>query len=138
MVDDPNAVADKSLEEPSNADLLTDDDLGDELEAEEVEAADERSRVTPSLRPGVLTRMWERICAPFARLKLPPWNLRTFAWLLLGLIVLTFLISNWSPMRFYMFGRGIELPKSVAIIVLLGVGFLGGWLARAPKPEEDE
>ena len=138
MVDDPNAGADKTLDEPSRADLLTDDDLGEELEAEDAEAADEKSRVTPSLRPGPLARMWERICAPFARLKLPAWNLRTFAWLLLALIVLTFLITNWAPMRFYMFGRGIELPKSVAIIVLLGVGFLGGWLARTPKPEEDE
>lgn len=138
MVDDANAGADKALDEPRNADLLTDDDLGDELEVEDAEAADDKSRVTPSLRPGPLARVWERICAPFARLKLPPWNLRTFAWLLLALIVLTFLITNWSPMRFYMFGRGIELPKSLAIIVLLGVGFLGGWLARAPKPEEDE
>lgn len=149
MVDDPNAGADKTLAEPTDADLLTDDSPADDgldepAPAEPAEALpagappEEKSRVAPSLRPGPLARAWQKVCTPFCRLTLPTWNLRTFAWLLLGLVVLAFLIANWAPMRFFFFGLRPELPKSIAIIVLLGVGFAAGRLTRAPKPQEDE
>ena len=144
MVDDAKPGADTTRDGAKDADLMTDDELGDGIGVVAdpsplpTGAEPDRSRVAPSVKPGPLARIWDRVSAPFSHLKLPDWNLRTFAWLLLGLIILTFLITNWAPMRFSLFGRGIELPKSLAILLLIGVGFLGGWLARAPRPEEDE
>ncbi len=93
--------------------------------------------VAPSVKPGFLTRAWQACCAPFANIKLPTWNLRLFAWLLGVLIVAVFLLSNWVPMRFYLFGCWIEAPRALSIVVLLAIGFLAGWLSRSPHREQE-
>lgn len=95
-------------------------------------------RVAPAVKPGPLARLWQTCCAPFNRIKLPQWNLRNFAWGLLALFVIVLVASNWAPMRFFLFGLWIELPRALSVIVLLGVGFLVGWFTRSPKRPEQE
>ncbi len=95
------------------------------------------SRVAPSIKPGPFVRAKEGCRAAFGNFKLPVWDLRLFAWLLLGIVAVIFFVSNWSPMRFYFFGVHCELPRSVAMLVLLGLGFLAGWFARAPRNESE-
>ena len=95
-------------------------------------------RVAPSVKPGLLTKAWQACCAPFANIRLPVWNLRLFAWLLLALIVLVVLLSNWAPMRFRFFGLHVEGPKALIVIILLAIGFLVGWLSRSPRQERED
>ncbi len=114
---------------------------GPEAEQARAEASTEKAKapqVSPAVKPGPLARAWQACCAPFANIKLPVWNIRLFSWLLLLLIVLVFLLSNWSPMRFYFFGLWFELPKALSILVLLLVGLLAGWLMRFPKQKRAE
>lgn len=108
------------------------------LEADSPKTRQQAPRVTPAVRPGLIARLWQTCCAPFSRIKLPRWNLRNFAWILLGLLVIVMLASNWSPMRFYFLGLWLEVPKALSVLVLLGAGFLVGWFARSPKRREQE
>ncbi len=108
------------------------------LEADSPKTRQQAPRVTPAVRPGPIARLWQTCCAPFSRIKLPRWNLRNFAWILLGLLVIVMLASNWSPMRFYFLGLWLEVPKALSVLVLLGAGFLVGWFARSPKRREQE
>ena len=107
-------------------------------EADSPKTRRQAPRVTPAVRPGPIARLWQTCCAPFSRIKLPQWNLRNFAWILLGLLVIVLLASNWSPMRFYFFGLWLEVPKALSVLVLLGAGFLVGWFTRNPKRPEQE
>lgn len=103
----------------------------------ETAPAQPSARVAPSLKPGLFARLWDRCRAMCARIPLPVWDLRLFTWLLIGIVAIIFLASNWAPMRFYFFGVHCELPRSVAMLVLLGLGFLAGWFARAPRNESE-
>ena len=107
-------------------------------EADSPKTRRQAPRVTPAVRPGPIARLWQTCCAPFSRIKLPQWNLRNFAWILLGLLVIVLLASNWSPMRFYFFGLWLEVPKALSVLILLGTGFLVGWFTRNPKRPEQE
>lgn len=102
------------------------------------EEAHDKSRVAPSVKPGLLSKFVDAVSAPFARIRLPAWDLRLFAWVLLALIVVAFLIMNWSPMRLFFFGLSVDIPRAVAIVLLIGIGFVAGWLVRSPKSEETE
>lgn len=95
-------------------------------------------RVVPSVRPGLLGSLWQSCVGFFAAIRLPTWNLRLFGWTLVALIVIVFLVGNWSPMRLYFLGLHIQFPKTVAIVVLLAVGFLAGWFAATRRQEGDE
>ncbi len=96
------------------------------------------ARVVPSVKPGPLRSVWLSCVGFFAAIRLPTWNLRLFGWTLLALTVIVFLVGNWSPMRLYFIGLHVEFPKTVAILVLLAVGFLAGWLAATRRQERDE
>ncbi|MFP3904702.1 MAG: hypothetical protein ACLFWB_10720, partial [Armatimonadota bacterium] len=88
--------------------------------------------------PGLLSKFLDAVSAPFARIRLPAWDLRLFSWVLLALIVVAFLIMNWSPMRLFFFGLSVDIPRAVAIVLLIGIGFVAGWLTRSPKSDETE
>ncbi len=127
MKNDHEQEAEEKQAEPQAADARPD----------ATEDKQQGPRVAPSVKPGFLTRTWQACCAPFANIKLPVWNLLLFSRLLLALIVAVFLLSNWSPMRFYLFGLYIEAPRALSMIVLLAVGFLVGWLSRSPRREQE-
>jgi len=95
-------------------------------------------RVVPSVRPGLLAGAWQACIGFFAAIRLPTWNLRLFGWMLLALVVIIFLVGNWSPMRLYFLGLHVEFPKTVAIVVLLAAGFIAGWFAATRRQEGDE
>jgi len=127
MKKDREQETEEKQAEPEAADATTD----------ATEDKQQGPRVAPSVKPGFLARTWQACCAPFANIKLPAWNLWLFSRVLLALIVAVFLLSNWSPMRFYLFGLYIEAPRALSIVVLLAVGFLVGWLSRPPKREQE-
>jgi hypothetical protein len=95
-------------------------------------------KAAPSVRPSFLSRILDTISAPFGRIHLPKWDLRLFGWVLLALVVLAFFVMNWAPMRLFFFGLSVDIPRALAIVILIGIGFLAGWLSRSPSPELDE
>ncbi len=135
---------DIELDEEIDSDEPTDETAALHEDIEEAESADagektvEKSKVAPSVKPGFLTRTIEAVSAPFSRISLPAWDLRLFAWVLAALIIVAFLVMNWSPMRLFFFGLSVDIPRALAIVLLIGIGFLAGWLMRSPKPEEPE
>jgi len=102
------------------------------------EVEHEVAKAIPAVKPGPIARAIDAISAPLANIKLPTWDFRFFAWLLLVLIVVVFFWINWSPMRIYFFGLSVDIPKSLMIIILLVVGFLVGRFGRFPKDERAE
>lgn len=141
--DDLDIELDEEIDsdEPTDETVALDEDM-EEAELEDAEDTDEekteKSKVAPSVKPGFLTRTIEAVSAPFARIRLPAWDLRLFAWVLVALIIVAFLIMNWSPMRLFFFGLSVDIPRALAIVILIGIGFLAGWFMRSPKPEEPE
>ncbi|MHB8996533.1 MAG: hypothetical protein ACYC63_14910 [Armatimonadota bacterium] len=70
--------------------------------------------------------------------KHPQFNGRTFLTILIILIILVILAENWAPVRFYLFGIALELPKAIAFLldVALGAILMWLWLRRPGKVAE--
>lgn len=70
--------------------------------------------------------------------KRPQFNGRTFLILLLALLAIVLLSENSGPVRFYLLGLALELPKSLAFLLHLAVGaaLMWWWLRRPAKPAE--
>ena len=109
---------------------------GDEEAAGEPEVAEEPSveesaeealaQAVGARKPGLISRWGAGINQFFSRITLPQWNLRTFLYVLVTLIVLWLLACNLPPVRINLFGSHIDAPKSAVFIInlILGAGLL--------------
>lgn len=132
-------------------DINLNEPMGDEGAPAEPEASEEPSPPAPPVaavsarKPGLLGRLGARINQFFSHISLPEWNLRTFLYLLVPLIILLLLYCNWPAVRIDLFVWRFDAPKSVVFVVslILGAGLLRFWqicTARRPgqKPAEEE
>jgi uncharacterized integral membrane protein len=60
------------------------------------------------------------------RLPKPDW--RTFAWGLLLLILVVFIVRNWAPLRINLFGWYIDAPRAVVLAIFFAFGMVTTWL----------
>jgi len=90
-------------------------------------------RAMTARKPSSWQRLGDKMAAPFSRLRLPPWNLRTFFYLLLVVIILWFLLENWPPCRVRLLIWNGEAPKTVLFLfnLLLGAVLLRWWQSYA-------
>ena len=101
-------------------------------------------RVMTARKPGQFKQLTDKVKAPLNRIKLPEWNLRTFAQLLGIVLVLWFLLENWPPARVEVLIWNFDAPKTVLFLfnVILGALLLRGWqiflLQRAARRAELE
>ena len=79
-------------------------------------------RTMSARKPGPWQQLGDKMAAPFQRVRLPEWNLRTFAYLGLILIILWFLLENWPPCRVRLLVWNGEAPKTVLFLLNLVLG----------------
>ncbi|HEY3396129.1 MAG TPA: hypothetical protein VGM19_00570 [Armatimonadota bacterium] len=93
------------------------------------ETADARQRAMSARKPGKLHRLGDKVAAPFTRVRLPEWNLRTFLYLLVVILILWFLLENWPPVRVRLLIWNGEAPKTILFLfnLLLGAALLRWW-----------
>lgn len=80
------------------------------------------SRTMSARKPGPWQQLGDKVTAPFTRVRLPEWNLKTFIYLLGIIIILWFLLENWPPCRVRLLVWNGEAPKTVLFIVNLALG----------------
>ncbi len=73
-------------------------------------------------KPGLIGRWMGSINRFFSQITLPEWNLRTFLYLLVALIILVVLARNWTLVRIDLFGWHFDAPKPVVFAVSLALG----------------
>ena len=85
-----------------------------------------QARTMSARKPGPMHQLGDKIAAPFTRVRLPEWNLQTFAYLLGIIIILWFLLENLAPVRVRLLVWNGEAPKTLLFIVnlLLGAALL--------------
>lgn len=103
----------------------------------------DRARATGSRKPGVMGRMMDRFRNSVERIRLPRPDWRTFAWGLLLLIAVIFIVRNWAPLRINFFGWYLDAPRAVVFAVFFALGMVTTWLIevrnrRAPAADEDD
>ena len=104
--------------------------VADEEEAPAEEAAPatpeaetpREARAMSARKPGPLKVLADKATAPFARVRLPVWNLLTFLRLLLVLLLLWLLLENWAPTRVHLLVWNVESPKTLLFLVNLALG----------------
>ena len=128
---------------------------GDEEAAGEAEVAEEPSleesaeealaQAVGARKPGLISRWGAGINQFFSRITLPQWNLRTFLYLLVALIILVLLARNWTLVRIDLFGWHFDAPKPVVFIIslILGAVLLRLWQVyvgrrTAQEPTEEQ
>jgi len=86
-------------------------------------------RAMSARKPGLWRQVGDKVAAPFQRARLPEWNLKTFAYLLLLIIIIWFLLENWPPCRVRLLVWNGEAPKTVLFLVnlLIGAALLRWW-----------
>ena len=113
--------------------------MGDEEAPAESEASEEPSPPAPEAvsarKPGVLSRAVASVNQFFSRISLPKWNLPTFLYLLVVLIILVLLACNWPPVRIDLLVWRFDAPKSVVFIInlIIGAGLLRLWQIYARR-----
>lgn len=88
------------------------------------------ARAMSARRPGPVAKVRETLAGSLGGVKSLRFSLNTLAWILLGLIVFALLAENWSPVRVNLFGIYVDIPKSMAFLVNLGLGALALWLVQ--------
>ena len=83
-----------------------------------------RARATGSRKPGVVGRMMDRCRNTVEAIRLPRPDWRTFAWGLLILIGVIFIVRNWAPLRINFFGWYLDAPRAVVFAVFFAVAML--------------
>ncbi len=79
-------------------------------------------------KPGFVSRLVERCHGAVERITLPAPDWRTFAWGLLILIALAFVIRNWAPVRINLFGWYCDAPRAVVFGIIFLLGMATAWL----------
>jgi hypothetical protein len=89
-------------------------------------------------KPGLFGRMLDSAMSGLSRLAALAWNWRTFAYGLVGLIILVWLIGNWALWRVDIFFFSIDLPMPVWFVIfgLIGALVLYLWQSFHPHVEE--
>lgn len=87
-----------------------------------------RSRAAGPTKPNAFARMAQSIRSKCERITLPALDVRTFAWGLVVLIILCFVIRNWAPVRINLFGWYVDAPRAVVFVIIFLLGMLTGWL----------
>lgn len=105
----------------------------------------DRARAAGSRKPGVVGRMMEQCRETVEAIRLPRPDWRTFAWGLLLLILIIFIVANWAPLRINFFGWYLDAPRAVVFAIFFALGMVTTWLievrsrrARAVGEEEEE
>jgi uncharacterized integral membrane protein len=103
-----------------------------------------RARATGSRKPGVVGRMMEQCRETVEGIRPPRPDWRTFAWGLLLLILIVFIVRNWAPLRINLFGWYLDAPRAVVLAIFFALGMVTTWLieirnrrARAAEEEPD-
>jgi len=110
--------------------LAADEETSAETEVtEELPPEQPPAEAVAARKPGLIARWAVRTNQFFSRITLPQWNLRTFLYVLVTLIVLWLLACNLPPVRINLFGFHIDAPKSAVFIInlALGAGLLRLW-----------
>ena len=107
-----------------NFDIDVDEPVGEEATAAEEleEPSPPQAEAVSARKPGLIGRWAANVNQFFSRITLPQWNLRTFLYLLVALIVLVLVTRNWTPVRIDLFGWHFDAPKPVVFIVSLALG----------------
>ena len=86
-------------------------------------------------QPGLLQRLAVKANRLLSGLSLPQWNLRSFLYSLLVLIILVLLVRNWTAVRIDLFGWRVDAPKPVVFIIslALGAGLLRWWQTHTER-----
>jgi uncharacterized integral membrane protein len=87
------------------------------------------ARTMSARKPGTMHQLGDKLAAPFTRVRMPEWNLQTFGYLLVILILLWFLLENLAPVRVRLLVWNGEAPKTLLFLVNLALGavLLLGW-----------
>ncbi len=112
----------------------------------QVSATDQnRARATGSRKPGVVDRMMDQCRESVESIRLPRADWRTFAWGLLLVIFVIFIVRNWAPVRINLFGWYVDAPRAVVLAIFFALGMVTTWLieirnrrARAAGQPADE
>jgi len=95
---------------------------------------------SPAAKPAVAvgTKAPSLLARAKSYVKRPQFNGRTFLTLLLALLALVILAENFAPVRFYLLGLALELPKALCFLidVALGAALMWWWLRRPTSPVE--
>ena len=89
---------------------------------EAAEAERPVAQAVPARKPRLIGRWVESVNQFFSRITLPEWNLRTFLYVLVALIVIVLVTRNWPAVRIDLFGWHIDAPKPVVFVVSLALG----------------
>ena len=119
---------------------------GDEELAEEepAELPPPPARAVPARKPGWLHRLGNAVTGRLARIDLPHWDLRNFAYGLAGIIALVLILRNWVDVRLDFVLWRFDIPKSLVIVaaIVLGAGLvrLGQlyWQRQPAQPDQPE
>ena len=117
-------------------DVEVNDLTTDEPAAAEAELAEPPSAQAVSARkPGRVAQIAVNIGQSLSRLTLPQWNLRTFLYSLIVLILLVLLVGNLTAVRIDLFGWRLDVPKPILFLIgfLLGVGLHWWWRIHAER-----
>ncbi len=79
-------------------------------------------------------RLPPRLSLLLAGLAAPRWDLRTFFYGLIALIILVLFINNWAPVRIDLLGWKFQWPLPIFFIVSLVLGAVLLWLWQLYGP----
>ena len=98
-----------------------------------------RARAAGARKPGVIGKTIEHTRSAVESIQLPRLDWKAFAWGLLIIIVLAFIIRNWSPLRINFFGLYFDAPRAVVLIIMFVLGMMTAWLleVRSRRKETD-
>jgi uncharacterized integral membrane protein len=94
----------------------------------------EPAKVMSGRKPGALAKVGSSVTGHLAHFGRLNWSFRNFVILLVALLILVVLGQNWEPVRIYLLGLKLELPKAVAFVVDLALGGLLAWLWMRRQP----
>jgi len=101
---------------------------GSQARETQQERGAERAQATGARKPGFFARTIERARSAVQRISLPALDWRTFAWGLLVIIVLAFIIRNWAPVRISFFGAYVDAPRALVFAIFFLLGVFAAWL----------
>lgn len=73
-------------------------------------------------KPGPVGRLVLRISQFFSRITLPQWDLRSFLYVLVALIIAWLLLRNWPAVRIDLLVWRFDAPKSLVFLISLALG----------------
>jgi len=102
-------------------------------------AEEEGPRALSARKPGVVGRFLNTCRNLVAGIAAPRWDLRTFLYGLIALLILVLFIHNWAPVRIDLLGWKFQLPMPVFFLINLALGalLLRLWQIYGPDGHEE-